>query len=200
MVHAWWGITSFSSHCQTAPEPDFLWTAHRTQKSSQLACTIHWPQSYGFFVVGTPKGFGVFSADQQLTGIIAMGRKFLWGDSSETRHLRQDVHLCAVKTWRLCWNTWEPQGASAVKITQTSTPISADIGFWTYMLTGNLCSFNQTLYTLKACYSFFNALYVQVSGWQVSKIKQLYLRKHLVYTFMGYTITKGKLSKFSFSI
>jgi hypothetical protein len=30
----------------------------------------------------------------------------------------------------------------------------------------------------------------RMSGWKVSKIKLLYLRKHLLYTFMGYTIKK----------
>lgn len=30
--------TSFSPHCQTAPEPDFRWAVDRTQRPSQLSC------------------------------------------------------------------------------------------------------------------------------------------------------------------
>jgi hypothetical protein len=43
VVHAWWGTTSFSPHCQTASEADFWWTVDRTRRPSKLACMIPWP-------------------------------------------------------------------------------------------------------------------------------------------------------------
>jgi hypothetical protein len=47
------------------------------------------------------------------------------GESSENINFRQSVHLYATKSWKLCWNVWEPHRTSAVEIT-------AGIGFWTY--------------------------------------------------------------------
>jgi hypothetical protein len=64
VVHAWWRTTSFSMHFQKTPESEFQWTVDRTQRPSQLACMISWPQSYEFLSVGTAKIFGVFSANQ----------------------------------------------------------------------------------------------------------------------------------------
>jgi hypothetical protein len=50
LVHAWWGNTSFSPHCQTAPEPDFRRKVDRSQSS------VNWPtQSSGLLALGTLK-------------------------------------------------------------------------------------------------------------------------------------------------
>jgi hypothetical protein len=43
VVHAWWGTTSFSLHCQIELEPHFQWTMDRMRRPSQLVYTIPWP-------------------------------------------------------------------------------------------------------------------------------------------------------------
>jgi hypothetical protein len=65
-----------------------------------------------------------------------------------------------------------------------------------------------TLWASSACYrDNFTFLHVglycamtvyiyRVSGWKVSKIKSLYLRKNLLNTLMGYTITEGNYQSF----
>jgi hypothetical protein len=58
-----------------------------------------------------------------LRGIAATSRQCLSGESSATRNCKQNSHLCATKSWKLCWKAWEPHRASAVEITQAS-PIS----------------------------------------------------------------------------
>jgi hypothetical protein len=99
------------------------WRVDRTRRPSQLACTIPWPQSSGILAAGTRRGFGVFSTNQWLRGITAPSTECLSGESSETRNFRQSAHLCATKSCKLCWNTWETQGASHVGTTRTS-PVS----------------------------------------------------------------------------
>lgn len=44
------------------------------------------------------------------------------GDLNEAK----STHLSAAKSWKLCWNAWEPQHH------MNSACISADGGFWTY--------------------------------------------------------------------
>jgi hypothetical protein len=90
---------------------------------------VSWPaQSPGLnpldsFSAGTPKDFGVFSADYWLRNIGATSRKCLSGDLSETRNFQQNEHPSVMKSWKLCWNAWEPHRAPAVEIRRTS-PIS----------------------------------------------------------------------------
>jgi hypothetical protein len=70
--HVWFMHDRTPPHflrCHTTCDPHFRWTVDRTRRSNQLACTISWPQSSGFFAVGTPECFGVLSADQQLRNI-----------------------------------------------------------------------------------------------------------------------------------
>jgi hypothetical protein len=99
------------------------------------ACTILWPWSSGVLVVWTRKDFRVFSADQWLRGITATSRECLPGDSRETTNFRQGAYLCETKSWKLCWNAWEPHRACAVEITRTS-PMSQQVLVSGYMLTG----------------------------------------------------------------
>jgi hypothetical protein len=75
------------------------------------------------------------SADHWLRGINVTNRESQSEDSSETRHFRQNVHLCVTRSWKLCWNAWEPHRASAVEITWTS-PISPQALFSGRVLTG----------------------------------------------------------------
>jgi hypothetical protein len=55
-----------------------------------------------------------------LRGIRPTRRQCLLENSSETRNFRQSTHLCATRSWKLCWNAWEPHRASDVEITWTS--------------------------------------------------------------------------------
>jgi hypothetical protein len=142
VVHAWWGTSSCSPHCQTASYPDFQWTVDRTRRRSQLACKISWPQSSGFLVVGTAKDFGAFSADQQLRGIRATSRECLSGDSGSSAYLR------VTRSWKLCWDTREPHRTSAVELTWISpAPQQALVSEQT--LTGNFWYFKLVLHLLK---------------------------------------------------
>jgi hypothetical protein len=95
--------------------------------------------------VGTLQGFGVFIADQWLRGITAARRECMSGDSSETRNFRQSAHLCAMKSWKLCWNAWEPHIA---------LPIYQQALISRCVLTGNFCPFKWVIYSLKACIPF----------------------------------------------
>jgi hypothetical protein len=91
------------------------------RRPRQLACTISWPQWSGFLVIETRKYFGVSSVNQWLTGTTATSTECLSGDSSDTRNIRHSAHLCAPKSWQLCWIAWETHRACAVEITITLT-------------------------------------------------------------------------------
>jgi hypothetical protein len=107
-------------HCQTLPEPDFKWTADRTRRLCQLVCTISWPYSTLFFVVGTPNDFGRMTAAQWLA------------------------------SWKLCLNEWEPHRASVAEITRTSPISEQALDICSgHMLTAKFCSFKSALYPLE---------------------------------------------------
>jgi hypothetical protein len=113
----------------------------RKRRLWEPAFTIPWPYFSGCLYLGTHRVFCVFIADQCPRGITATSRECLSGDWSETRNTPETAHLCAPKSWKLCWNGWEPLTASAVGITRTSpisqqTPVSAH----TRMCTGNIRS------------------------------------------------------------
>lgn len=108
---------AFSLHCQ-----------HLNQTSNEqwIGCgdPVNWgawlPRlKFQFLAVGTPKEFGVFSANQWLRGVAATGKECLSEDSSETRTFSQSVHLCPTKSWKLYRNAWDPHRASAVGIIWT---------------------------------------------------------------------------------
>jgi hypothetical protein len=87
VVQAWWGSTSFSRHCQTAPEPGFRWTVDIPLRPCQLTSVIPWPQYSGGLVVGTHIDFGAFGGDQWLIDIRATSGDCPPGDWIETRNL-----------------------------------------------------------------------------------------------------------------
>jgi hypothetical protein len=108
--------------------------------------------------VGTRKFFGEFSSDQWLRGNTARSIQCLWGDSNETRNFGEGAHFFATKSWKLCWNAWEPHRTSAVRIT-LSSPMSQQLLVPGNMLTGTFCSFRWVLYPLKTCNLFVKTLY-----------------------------------------
>jgi hypothetical protein len=107
----------------------------RTRRLSKLAVKSPDRNPPDFWLWGHPKNFDVFSADHWLKDIRANSRECLPGDSSETRNFRKIAHLCATKSLKLCWNTWEPQRSFAVVITRTS-PISQQALVSGHMSTG----------------------------------------------------------------
>jgi hypothetical protein len=60
------------------------------------------------------------------------------------------------------------------------------------------CYYSPTEFTRRKRYKFVFIWhnYYRMCRWKVTKIKEPYLRKHLLYTFMGYTITKGNYQFF----
>jgi hypothetical protein len=76
--------------------------------------------------------------------IAVTSRECLSGDSSETRNCRQNTHLCKTRSWKLCWNAWEPHRASAVEITPAS-PVPQQAFVSERILDGNVCSFKWVL-------------------------------------------------------
>jgi hypothetical protein len=110
-----------------------------------LGSIVHWtvrspdrnPLFFFFFFLslGTPKGFGIFSADQWHRGFTATSIECLLRGSSETRNFRQSAHLCGTKSLKLCWSAWKPHRASAAENTRTS-PLSQQALVSGQMLTG----------------------------------------------------------------
>jgi hypothetical protein len=75
-----------------------------------------------------------------MTFITATSRECLSGDSSEARSFRYSAQPWVTKSWKLCWNAWEPHRASA--------HIPAGIGFWPYVGWDAFAQLNLTRTTL----------------------------------------------------
>jgi hypothetical protein len=149
VVHVWWGTTSFSAHCQTAPEPNFQWTVDRMQRPSQLACTISWPQSSAFLAVGTPKDIGVFSTSQWLISIRAMNRENACYKIQLKPGIYDRVHT---SVWWRAEGHVEVRGNHIAHLLWRAHELHP-------CLSRNLflnVSCKWVLYTLKACNRFFN--------------------------------------------
>jgi hypothetical protein len=107
--------------------------------------------------VGTPKDFGVYSADQSLRGITAAGRECLSGDLSETGNVRQSAHLrdeelqvvlnCMGTTQSICCRD------------HTNMAVSAGTGFCTYVDWDLFAHLGEYYTPLKPVTPFFNTLY-----------------------------------------
>jgi hypothetical protein len=147
VVQAWWGITSFPppvrQHLNQTFGEEWIWGEG----------SVNWPtgspdNALDFLAVGTPKNLGVFGAIQWLRDITATSTKCLSGDLSETKNFRKCAHLCATKSWKLCWNAWEPHRPSAVEITRTS-PLSQQTLVSGHVLTGTLVHLSEYYILLK---------------------------------------------------
>jgi hypothetical protein len=105
VVQAWWGTTSFSPHCQTAPEPDFSWTADMARRPGQLASTI--PDTYRLRLIQRRSMTCRYYSNRWRLPAMRLD----WN-----QEFRQTAHLCATKSWKLCWNAWEQHGTSSAEI------------------------------------------------------------------------------------
>jgi hypothetical protein len=125
-LHACWGTTSFASHCQTAPEPESRWAVARTRRPARSPDF----NPLEFWMWGHLKSFVYSAPINGLRGITATRRECLPGDSSETKNSRQSAHLCAPKSWKLCWNAWEPHKSICCRDHRNIARTSAGAGFW----------------------------------------------------------------------
>jgi hypothetical protein len=130
VIHAWWNTTSFPPYCQTAP--DFWWTVDRTQRSSQLTCTIpnHNPLD---FCLWWHLKTSVYSAPISVLELLQhweemLVRRFKWNHVSSTECAPlcdkglKVVLKCVGTTYSICYRD------------HTNIAfISAGVVFWTYV-------------------------------------------------------------------
>jgi hypothetical protein len=132
-------------HDRVSPHSLYIVRQHLNQTFGEqwIGCggAVNWParspdlNPLDFWLWGHLKTLVYSAPINDLRGITATSTGCLSGDSSETRNFRQSAHFCAMKSWKLCWNAWEPCRASAVEITRKS-PISQQALTSGHMLIG----------------------------------------------------------------
>jgi hypothetical protein len=77
-------------------------------------------------------------------------------------NFQYSAYLCATKSWKLCWNAWEPQSICCRAHTNI-THISAGVGFWTYIDWDVCTHLSEYCTPLKHVTHYLNILYIEAS-------------------------------------